>query len=66
MATALVGVTKKGATRWLDLGVVLQPSEIMKIAMPLMLAWWFQRREGQVRAPDFLVAAVAAAWCRWG
>jgi rod shape determining protein RodA len=35
---------------------VIQPSEIMKIAMPLMLAWWFQRREGQLRVPDFLVA----------
>ena len=32
---------------------MIQPSEIMKIAMPLMLAWWFQRREGQLRALDF-------------
>ena len=51
-----VGITKKGATRWLYVGTVIQPSEIMKIAMPLMLAWWFQRREGQLRVPDFLVA----------
>ena len=60
VATALpgVGLTKKGATRWLDVGMVIQPSEIMKIAMPLMLAWWFQRREGQLRVTDFLVAAV--------
>ena len=56
IAVAVMGVTKKGATRWLNLGVVIQPSEIMKIAMPLMLAWWFQRREGQLRMPDFLVA----------
>jgi len=56
IAVAVAGVTKKGATRWLNLGVVIQPSEIMKIAMPLMLAWWFQRREGQLRAPDFLIA----------
>ena len=53
-----VGITKKGATRWLYVGTVIQPSEIMKIAMPLMLAWWFQRREGQLRVPDFLVAGV--------
>jgi len=53
-----VGITKKGATRWLNVGMVIQPSEIMKIAMPLMLAWWFQRREGQLRVPDFLVAGV--------
>jgi len=44
-----IGITKKGATRWLNVGVVIQPSEILKIAMPLMLAWWFQRREGHLR-----------------
>ena len=51
-----LGITKKGATRWLNVGMVIQPSEILKIAMPLMLAWWFQRREGQVRALDFVIA----------
>jgi rod shape determining protein RodA len=56
IATALFGVTKKGATRWLNVGVVIQPSEIMKIAMPLTLAWWFQRREGQLRGLDFVAA----------
>ena len=53
----LFGITRKGATRWLDIQVtVIQPSELMKIAMPLMLGWWFQRREGQLRPLDFLVA----------
>ena len=56
VATALFGITKKGATRWLHVGVVIQPSEILKIATPLVLAWWFQRREGSLRVPDFLVA----------
>ena len=56
VATAIFGITKKGATRWLNVGVVIQPSEIMKIAMPLTLAWWFQRREGQLRGLDFAVA----------
>ncbi len=56
IATAIFGITKKGATRWLNIGIVIQPSEIAKIAAPLMLAWWFQRREGQLRTPDFLVA----------
>ena len=56
VATFLFGVTKKGATRWLNVGVVIQPSEILKIAMPLMLAWWFQKREGQLRLLDFCVA----------
>ena len=29
--------------------------------MPLMLAWWFQKREGQLRPLDFLVAGVLLA-----
>ncbi|MEY4749472.1 MAG: hypothetical protein RIQ60_1686 [Pseudomonadota bacterium] len=56
IATALFGLTRKGATRWLNVGVVIQPSEILKIAMPLMLSWWFQRRGGHLRRPDFVVA----------
>jgi rod shape determining protein RodA len=58
IAVAVFGITKKGATRWVNIGVVIQPSEILKIAVPLMLAWWFQRREGQLRPLDFLVAAI--------
>ena len=61
IAVALFGLTKKGARRWLNLGVTIQPSEILKIAMPLMLAWWFQKREGQLRPLDFTVAAVLLA-----
>ena len=61
VAVAVMGVTKKGATRWLNVGIVIQPSEILKIAMPLMLAWWFQRREGQLRVPDFLIALLLVA-----
>ncbi|MDO8276997.1 MAG: rod shape-determining protein RodA [Burkholderiaceae bacterium] len=61
IAVALFGLTKKGARRWLNLGITIQPSEILKIAMPLMLAWWFQKREGQLRALDFLVAGVLLA-----
>jgi rod shape determining protein RodA len=58
VAVAIFGITKKGARRWLNVGIVIQPSEILKIAMPLMLAWWFQKREGQLRALDFLVAGL--------
>lgn len=40
----LVGTTGKGAQRWLDLGVVtVQPSELMKLATPMMLAWFLAR-----------------------
>ena len=55
------GIVKKGAQRWLNVGIVIQPSEIMKIAMPLMLAWWFQHREGSLKAADFLVAGIILA-----
>jgi rod shape determining protein RodA len=63
IVTALpgVGITKKGATRWLNIGIVIQPSEVLKIAMPLMLAWWFQKREGQLQVPDFLIAGLLLA-----
>jgi len=61
VAVALFGITKKGAQRWINVGVVIQPSEILKIAMPLMLSWWFQRREGQLRPLDFIVATLLLA-----
>ena len=61
VAVALFGMTKKGATRWLNVGIVIQPSELLKIATPLMLAWWFHRREGQIRPVDFVAAFVILA-----
>ena len=57
-AVEFFGIERKGSQRWLNIGVVIQPSEIMKVALPLMMAWWFQRREGQIRALDYVVAAV--------
>jgi len=61
IAVVFFGITKKGAKRWLYVGMTIQPSEILKIAMPLMLAWWFQKREGQLRPLDFLVAGLLLA-----
>jgi rod shape determining protein RodA len=58
LAVALFGLTKKGAQRWLNVGLIIQPSEVLKIAVPLMLAWWFQKREGHLRSMDFAVAAL--------
>lgn len=58
IAVAIFGITKKGAKRWINVGMVIQPSEILKIATPLMLAWWFQRREGQLRPLDFAAATL--------
>ncbi len=62
VAVALFGDISKGARRWLDLGITrIQPSELMKIAMPLMLAWYFQKREGALKVRDFLVATLLLA-----
>jgi rod shape determining protein RodA len=62
LAVVLFGVSSKGAQRWLDLGVTrIQPSEIMKIAMPLMLAWYFQQREGLIRLREFVGAGILLA-----
>ncbi len=61
IAVAIFGITKKGARRWLNVGVIIQPSEILKIAMPLMLAWWFQKREGKLNPLDFVVAGLLLA-----
>ena len=66
VATLLFGVNTKGATRWLDIGVVrIQPSEIMKLATPLLIAWYFQIRytaqEGVLRWWDYAVAFVLLA-----
>jgi rod shape determining protein RodA len=61
VAVALFGLTRKGAKRWINVGVVIQPSEILKIATPLMLAWYYQRREGVMRWYDFLVGLLILA-----
>ncbi|HSH41909.1 MAG TPA: rod shape-determining protein RodA [Arenicellales bacterium] len=39
-----VGIVGKGAQRWLDLGIIqFQPAEIMKLGVPMMVAWWLTR-----------------------
>lgn len=59
IAVALFGDISKGARRWLDLGIIrVQPSELMKIAMPLMLAWYFQKHEAMLRLRDYAVATL--------
>jgi rod shape determining protein RodA len=61
VAVAAFGLVKKGARRWVNVGIVIQPSEILKIAVPLMLAWFFQKREGLLRWPEFMVAGILLA-----
>jgi len=62
VAVALFGDVRNGARRWLSFGFgSVQPSELMKIAMPLMLAWYFHRHETALRIRDYLVALVLLA-----
>ncbi|HSD99834.1 MAG TPA: rod shape-determining protein RodA [Burkholderiales bacterium] len=59
IAVALFGDVVHGARRWLDLGVTrIQPSEFMKIAVPLALAWYFDRHEKTLRLSNYAVAVV--------
>lgn len=59
VAVELVGSTSHGAQRWLNLGVTkIQPSEIMRIAMPMMLAWYFTKLESRPSAMHFAQAGL--------
>jgi len=59
IGVAMFGVVVNGSRRWLNLGVArFQPSELMKIALPLMLAWYFQKFEGRIGWRDFAFAAL--------
>ncbi|MGH8691166.1 MAG: rod shape-determining protein RodA [Burkholderiales bacterium] len=62
VAVALFGDVVNGARRWLHVGVTrFQPSEMMKLALPLMLAWYFHRREATLKLRDFALAALLLA-----
>jgi rod shape determining protein RodA len=62
LGVALFGEVVNGARRWLHVGVTrVQPSEIMKIAIPLMLAWYFERHEATIRLRDFALAGMLLA-----
>ena len=57
VAVELFGVTVNGSTRWLDIGPIrIQPSEIMKIGLPMMVAWYFQRYDTDLRWYHYLGA----------
>jgi rod shape determining protein RodA len=58
IAVAAFGEVTNGARRWLDLGITrIQPSELMKIAVPMALAWYFDRYEAILKLRDFAIAA---------
>jgi rod shape determining protein RodA len=62
IAVALFGDISHGARRWLNIGITkIQPSELLKLAAPIMLAWYFSKRESNLTAVDFLIAAALLA-----
>jgi len=59
IGVALFGEISHGARRWLNLGVVtLQPSELMKIGVPLMMAWYFEKHEATLTLKNYFIAAL--------
>ncbi len=59
IGVALFGEVKNNARRWLNLGfATIQPSEIMKIGVPLLLAWYFHRKEEGLSVKDYAVAGL--------
>ena len=62
LGVALFGEINNGARRWLNIGVTrIQPSELMKIAVPLMMAWYFDKHEAALRLRDYAVATLLLA-----
>ena len=56
-----IGVTKKGATRWLNIGVDIQPSEIMKLAVPMMVAYYLSEKPLPLRFSHVIVSLILIA-----
>jgi len=53
----VTGVVGQGAQRWLDLGIVrFQPSELLKLAVPMMVAWFMHERRLPPTFTQLLVA----------
>jgi rod shape determining protein RodA len=62
VAVLMVGVSSKGAQRWLDLGIFrFQPSEIMKLAVPMMVAWYISRFNLPPKTWQILIGFVLVA-----
>lgn len=59
IAVMLMGKIGKGAQRWLELGLFrFQPSEIMKLAVPMMAAWYFDQQSHPGRTKTIFIAAL--------
>lgn len=62
ICVALFGDVTNGARRWLNVGFTrIQPSELMKTAVPMMLAWYFQRHEADLKLRHYAMAGLLIA-----
>lgn len=57
----LVGVVSHGAQRWLYIGFRIQPSELMKVALPMTVAWYFDRFADEQGWKTYIAAAAIIA-----
>jgi len=59
IAVLILGVIGKGAQRWLNFGLfTFQPSELMKLALPMIIAWYFAEHSVPPRFSRILIALV--------
>ncbi len=62
LGVAAFGIVVNGSRRWLDLGLTrIQPSELMRLAVPMMLAWYFHYKQETLNARDFALAGLLLA-----
>ncbi len=62
LVVAAIGYIGKGAQRWLDLGIFrFQPSELMKIGVPMMCAWYLHERPLPPSLPSLLLLSILIA-----
>lgn len=55
----IIGHTSLGAQRWLNLGIIhFQPSDLMRLALPLILAWYFTNRELPPNGLELIISAL--------
>ncbi len=62
MVVMMIGYSGKGAQRWIDLGIVrFQPSELLKIFLPMMVAWYFSEKPMPPTIPQIFIALIIIA-----
>ena len=62
IGVALFGIVVNGSRRWLDFGITrIQPSELMRLAVPMMLAWYFHYKQETLSGRHFIFAALLLA-----